>query len=77
MQVYAYIRVARCVYMCRLTHTYTQACATVCIDQCVCTQKDFDVFGKAREVFGKAREVFGKAREVFLKTSAPFHVGAD
>ena len=70
MQVYAYIRVARCVYMCRLTHTYTQACATVCIDQCVCTQKDFDVFKKAREVFGKAREVF-------LKTSAPFHVGAD
>ena len=26
------------------SHTYTQACATVCIDQCVCTQKDFDVF---------------------------------
>jgi hypothetical protein len=24
----------------------------------VCTQKDFDVFKKAREVFGKAREVF-------------------
>ena len=56
----------RYLYMCRLTHTYTQACATVCIDQCVCTQKDFDVFKKAREVFGKAREVFGKHQHLFM-----------
>ena len=69
MGAYAYVRVGRCVYTCRLMRTYVQAHATVCVDRC-------DMYIKKEQAFHteccKKTLVFSKKLGVFSKKLGAF-----